>query len=103
MTGHITFEFLAWGASVLSAVLLAAFAYWRWLEARFRHLDDKIAMVWRAVDQLRLEMTRDYASVNHIEKVEQRLVLALDRLADEVTKLRETWSHPPARRKPPAD
>lgn len=94
MTGAITFEFVA----AACAILLASFAVWRWLEARFRMNEEKANMALKAVDQLRLEVMRDYASVSHLEKVETRLVTALDRLTDEVSKLRETWTTSPSRR-----
>lgn len=94
MSGPITFELVA----VIVAVLMAAFAFWRWLEARFKANEDKANMALKAVDQLRLEVMRDYASVTHLEKVEGRLVSSLDRLTDEVTKLREAWVSGPSRR-----
>jgi type II secretory pathway pseudopilin PulG len=84
MSGPITFDLVA----VVSAVLLAAFAFWRWLEARFKASDMEAKMAMKAVDQLRLDMIREYASVTHLKEVENRLVAALDRLTD---KIDERW------------
>lgn len=102
MTGAITFEFVV----AVCAVLAAAFAVWRWIEARFKATEtkasaeasaaaDKAETALKAVDGLRLDMIREYASVTHLKEVEQRLVAALDRLTD---KIDERWPATPRRR-----
>jgi len=93
MTGAITFEFVL----AVFAVLLAAFAFWRWLEARFKATDDKANIAIKAVDQLRFDIIREYASVTHLKEVESRLVAALDRLTD---KIEERWPPPRSRKTP---
>ena len=82
--------------AVLVSVAGAAGGMWYRIETRLksseRDLLQKIEKTKSEIDSLRIETMREYASVSHLEKVEARLVTALDRLTEEVSKLRETWA-----------
>lgn len=69
---------------------------WFRIDSRIKSSSDELSKsietTRRDVEALRLEVMRDYASVSHLEKVESRLISSLDRLTEEVTKLREAWA-----------
>ena len=92
MTGAITFEFVA----TVFAVLVGAGWLWRAFTNKTaeiqREMRAEILKVKTEQSALQLQVARDYASVQHLEKVEGRLVNAIDRLIDEVKGLREAVS-----------
>jgi len=69
---------------------------WFRIDSRIKSSSDELSRTIETtrkdVEALRLELMRDYASMNHLEKVESRLISSLDRLTEEVTKLREAWA-----------
>ena len=84
MTGPISFEFAGTLFLVASAVLVA------WLQIQ-RKIKDASDAPWKAIEELRAshsslreQVIRDYASVQTLEKLESKLVAAVDRLAEEV-------------------
>ncbi len=104
MTEPFTFEFV----SALLVTVGAVAAVWFRIEARIRiseaQLETRIAANAAAikanskeVSDLRIEVMREYASVKHLDKVESRLINALDRLTGEVKQMREAWAGVPSR------
>ena len=97
-------EFCAIGVSVFTAAALVAGWIWQAsrisarseankegvaaaLEAASKAQDAATAAI-HEVAVVRLEMTRDFASVSHLKEVEERLVKAIDRLILEIGDLR---------------
>lgn len=81
MTGAITFEFAATLAVAVGAVLGL------WL-----HITRKIDAVKGDVALLKLEVIQNYASVKHLDKVEGKLIGAIDRLIDEVAQMNKAFT-----------
>jgi hypothetical protein len=84
MSGPISFEFAGTMFLVVSAVVAA------WLQIQ-RKIKDSSDASWKAIDELRTshsslreQVIRDYASVQRLEKLESKLVAAVERLAEEV-------------------
>lgn len=84
MTGPISFEFAGTLFLVVSAVLAACLH----IQRRIKDASDAS---WKAIEELRAshsslreQVLRDYASVQKLEKLESKLVAAVDRLAEEV-------------------
>jgi uncharacterized membrane protein YqgA involved in biofilm formation len=85
MQGMITFEFVA----TVSVIVGVVFGVWWRIESRIKQVEAQVS-------SLRIEMIKDYASVSHLKEVEGRLIGALDRLTDEVSKLRAAWVSVPS-------
>lgn len=91
MSGPITWEMIGQiGAVLIFAGVVVGYINRR-LIALEADLNAKIIQLQSEQTALHLQVTREYASVNHLEKVESRLVTAIDKLIDEVHRLREAW------------
>lgn len=105
MTGAITFEFIA----AVVGVLMVVGGIWFKIEAKInanvqkresqiatveRVLHERINQVARDVNEHKIETMREYASVGHLEKVEGRLITAIEKLTEEVKAIGQSWPKP---------
>lgn len=83
------------GIGALASIALSAIAAWGVARARFalteRRSGDAFDMADRvraALEEHKLDVARNYVSMTHLEKVEMRMIGAIDRVAKEVSGLR---------------
>ena len=99
MSGNITWEI----ALLIVAAIGSGLGVWLRIEGRIKlaeteakreitYVEKKCLQVERALQDLKLEILKDFASVSHLEKVEDRLISAIRELTAEVKHLREFYT-----------
>ena len=106
MSGFVTWEIVL----VIGAAIGAAIGIWfriegriqiatNKLEARINKVEADATKAEGKVAELKIEVMQNYASVGHLEKVEDRLIKAITELTTEVKQLRDAWVARPVTRR----
>jgi hypothetical protein len=78
---------------LIATIVLGAIGLWIRIDGSMlnirREVNDRCDKTDRAVQDLREMVIRDYATATHIEKVEGKLAVAIDKLIEEVKLLRD--------------
>ena len=87
MTGPISWEQLIAFVLLVGGIVGTIFAVWLRVEAKINISEARAAAALKAVADLELKISREYATLVHLQQSEERLVRAITRLEETVERL----------------
>jgi hypothetical protein len=87
MSGAITWEQAVFIVGILAAFVGLVAAIWFRIEQRINDASEIARFTQKNLDDFKLDVTKNYASILHIQSVEERLVRAVDELKHSINEM----------------